>query len=147
MHRRSRFRSWLAVVPAVGVALLPNMVCPACWPAYMGLLSSFGLGFMVKTTYLFPLTVIFLFVALGALAFRGRTRRRYGPFLLGLLAAMLVIVGKFVLSSDAAWYSGIIFLVGASLWNSWPRGIHQIVSCPACRAPETVYQLEAKQGD
>ena len=147
MERLSRLRSWLAVAPAVGVALLPNVTCPACWPVYMGLLSSLGVGFMVKTTYLVPLTVIFLVVAVGALGFRAKTRRGYAPFFVGLLAATLVIVGKFALSSDLTWYCGIAFLVGASLWNSWPKGVRQESSCPACATTETVYQLEASQGN
>jgi hypothetical protein len=43
-------RSWLTVLPAVGVAMLPNLTCPACWPAYAGLLSTIGLGFLTETT-------------------------------------------------------------------------------------------------
>jgi mercuric ion transport protein len=35
----------LLALPGVGVSLLPKLTCPACWPAYAGLLSSVGLGF------------------------------------------------------------------------------------------------------
>ena len=143
----SRFRSWLAVAPAVGIALLPNVTCPACWPVYMGLLSSFGIGFVVETTYLVPLTVLFLVVAVGALGFRAKTRRGYAPFFIGLPAVTLMIVGKFVVSSDLAWYCGIACLVGASLWNSWPKGVRQQSSCPACATTETVDQLAAENGN
>lgn len=53
--------------PAVGVSLLPKFVCPLCSPAYAALLSSLGLGFLVSTTYLLPLTFVFLSLAIGAL--------------------------------------------------------------------------------
>ena len=32
--------SWLATLPGIAVSLLPSVTCPACWPAYAGLLSS-----------------------------------------------------------------------------------------------------------
>ena len=60
-------RTWLPIVPAVGISLLPKLACPACWPAYAGLLSAVGLGFLINATYLFPLTALFLVVAVGAL--------------------------------------------------------------------------------
>ena len=47
----SGWRTWLAVVPAVGVSLLPKLACPAFWPAYAGLLSAVGLGFLTDTAY------------------------------------------------------------------------------------------------
>lgn len=121
------WRSSLAVLPGVGVALLPKIACPACWPAYAGLLSSAGLGFLGEASWLLPLTAAFLCVAVGAL--RARVRRGYGPFGLGLVASAVVLVGKFALDSDAAMYAGIGLLVAASLWNTWPRAA---AGCPAC---------------
>jgi mercuric ion transport protein len=123
--------SWLAILPAIGVAMLPKLACPACWPAYAGLLSSIGLGFLTQTAYLFPLTITFLAVAVGALGFRARSRRVYGPFVAGLVAAVVVIVGKFLFESDPAMYGGIALLIGASVWNTWPRRKTNS-SCPAC---------------
>ena len=109
-------------MPGIAFAFLPKLACPACWPAYAGLLSSVGLGFLLDTTYLFPLTAAFLVLAVGALAFRARTRRGYGPFRVGLAAAAVVLVGKFIFESDAAMYGGIGLLVAASVWNAWPKG-------------------------
>lgn len=124
-------RSWLAVLPAVGIAMLPKLACPACWPAYAGLLSSIGLGFLTQTAYLLPLTVAFLIVAVGALGFRARNRHGFGPFVTGLTAAMIVIVGKFHFESDSAMYGGIALLIGASIWNTWPKR-NKTASCSAC---------------
>lgn len=119
----SRF-SWrpvLATAPGVGLALLPKVACPACWPAYAGVLSAIGLGFLMETRYLLPLTSIFSAVALFFLVFRARRRRGFGPFIGGLVAAGVLMVGKFAFESDAAMYVGVAGLMAVSLWNSWPR--------------------------
>ena len=128
----SGWRSSLASIPGIALAFLPKLACPACWPAYAGLLSSLGLGFLLDTAYLFPLTATFLVLAVGALAFRARTRRGYAPFALGLTAAMVVLVGKFVFDSNAAIYGGIGTLVGASILNAWPKANSNVGSCPKC---------------
>jgi hypothetical protein len=75
----------------------------------------------MQTAYLLPLTVCALLLALAALGFRANRRRGCGPFAVGILAAVLLLVGKFVLDSDLAVYGGIASLIGASLWNSWPK--------------------------
>jgi hypothetical protein len=86
------------------------------------LLSSLGLGFLISAAYLLPLTIVFLTLALAALAFRAKGRRGLGPFLVGLIAAMSVLFGKFVWESKVTIYSGVGMLVVASVWNAWPRG-------------------------
>ena len=90
-------------------------------PAYAGLISSVGLGFVMQTAYLLPLTVCALLLALAALGFRADRRRGYGPLAVGILAGVMLLVGKFVLDSDIAVCGGIASLIGASLWNSWPK--------------------------
>lgn len=132
--------AWLALIPAFATAIVPNMACPACWPAYAGLLSSLGLGFLVpflmQTKYLLPLTMLALLVAITALGFRARRRRGYGPFLVGLLGAGLVVAGKFVLAeSDPVVIGGLALLIGASVWNSWPRRTRS-PTCPSCVATD-----------
>lgn len=128
----SGWRSSLATVPGIAFAFLPKLACPACWPAYAGLLGAVGLGFLLDTPYLFPLTAAFLVLAVGALAFRARTRRGFGPFGVGLAAAVVVLVGKFVFESNAAMYGGIGLLVATSLWNAWPKRKSEVGSCPKC---------------
>ena len=117
-------RTWkqnLLAAPGIGLSLLPKIACPACWPAYAGLLSSIGLGFLVPNlTYLLPLTVAFLSIAVGTLAFRACRRRGYAPFVLGIIAASLILLGKFSLASNAVLYAGLGLLTLASVWNSWP---------------------------
>lgn len=137
-------RTWLAIVPAVGVSLLPKLACPACWPAYAGLLSAVGLGFLTDTAYLLPLTVVFLIVAVGALGFPAGRRRGYAPFALGMLAALVVLIGKFVFESDPVMYGGIGLMVGASFWNSWLRRRR---TRRACCSTEQLHQIQSFQGE
>lgn len=111
--------SAFATLPGLGVALLPKLACPACWPAYAGLLSSLGISFLLDARVLLPLTGAFLAIAVFALGFRASRRRGYGPFALGLVAAAAVLVGKFVLERDGATVGGLALLVAASAWNSW----------------------------
>lgn len=132
-------RTWkqhLLAVPGVGVSLLPKLACPACWPAYAGLLGSVGLGFLISTVYLLPLTAAFLVVALMALGFRARQRRGFGPFLLGAVAAGGVLLGKFVWESNPTMYGAVGVLVAASLWNAWPHRVtsREPAACPDCRS-------------
>jgi len=116
-------RAWkngLLALPSVGASMLPKFACPACWPAYAGLLSSAGLGFLISTVYLLPLTAASLLLAVAALAFRANKRRGYGPFAVGLLAGSAVLLGKFASESKLTMYSALGLLVIASLWNAWP---------------------------
>ena len=138
--------SWLATAPGIFVALLPKLACPACWPAYAGLLSFLGLGFLLDTSYLLPVTAVFLLIAVGALAFRGKTRRGYGPFAAGVSAAIIIVVGKFLLHSEAALYFGIALLVGASLWNACPRKKIATGSCSRCAPQEPGFESESAHG-
>ena len=121
-------------LPSFGVSVLPKLACPACWPAYAGLLTSVGLGFLISAVYLLPLTVAFLVLALGGMVFRARERRGYWPFLLGMIAASGVLIGKFLWASNPLVYSSVGLLVMASLWNTWPRRDkpNQEATCSYC---------------
>jgi len=68
-------RTWkqsFMTIPGVGVSLLPKLACPFCWPAYAGLLSSVGLGFLISAKYLLPITAAFLVLAVAARWHSGR---------------------------------------------------------------------------
>jgi len=108
------------MIPGVAVSLMPKLACPFCWPAYAGLLSSLGLGFLISAEYLLPLTAAFLVLAVGGLAFRARRRQGYGPLILGLFAAFGVLFGKFWWESNPAMYAAVGLLAMSSIWNAWP---------------------------
>jgi len=137
----------LVALPGVGISLLPKLICPACWPAYAAVLSSVGLGFMISTTYLLPLTVLFLAVAVGSLGFGASRRRGLGPLWMGVAAAAVILGGKFYLESNPATYAGIGFLIVASVWSSWPRPATLVVFCPSCiPAEDGVSATESRKG-
>jgi len=130
-------RMWkqgLLALPGVGVSLLPKLACPLCLPAYAGLLSSVGLGFLISAAYLLPLTAGFLVLALAAMAFRASNRHGYSPFLLGLVAAAGVLLAKFVWESKPTMYGAVGLLIIASIWNAWPRHVTSGTAaiCPDC---------------
>lgn len=118
--KKVRFVLNSAMLPAIGVALLPKLFCPACWPAYAGLFSSLGIGFVNYTPWLLPLTITFVLIALSTLLWRASQRQGYKPFLLGLVASLVLVIGKFAYSSDIAMYAGLVLLVTASVWNTLP---------------------------
>lgn len=125
-----RWRHATALVPGVGVSLLPKLTCPLCWPAYAGILSALGLGFLINSRNLLVMTALFLTLGVAGLAFRARQRRGYGPALVGIAASATILVGKFYLESPTAMYVGVGFFIAASLWNSWPA--KPAASCPRC---------------
>lgn len=125
-----RWRPMLAALPGVGIALMPKMICPLCWPAYAGLLSATGLTFLMDDKWLMPVCAVLLLAALCALAWNARARRGYGPMLAGIAATVVVLAGRFALNSYVAIYGGVVALVAASIWNAWPRR----AAAPRCSA-------------
>ena len=131
-HGKSRELAGIATIPGMVIAFLPVGLCPACWPVYAGLLSSLGLGFLLDTAWLLPLTVFFLIIALLALAYRARSRRGYAPLCVGIMAVGMILFSKFVINSDIFLYMGLAMLLGSSVWNSWPHKSTDSGSCTKC---------------
>lgn len=121
----------LSALPAVGGALLPKLTCAACWPAYTALLGALGVEFVDYTPYLLPITLAALVVALFGLGWRAKSRRGFGPLALGIAASAVIVVGKFVFDSDNVAYIGAATLIGATVWNLWPRRT-DAGNCGAC---------------
>jgi len=136
--------SWrfLVSVPSIGAALLPVGVCPACWPAYAGILGSLGLGFLLESTYLLPVTIALLGLALFALAFRARSHRGYGPLVLGIASVGFVLAFKFAYASNPLVYAGLFGLVAACMWNAWPKRKSEVGSCPKCVQQEPAIETK-----
>lgn len=127
----NRWKSTVAVLPGVGIALMPKVVCPLCWPAYAGVLSAAGLTFLMEDRWLLPISAALLLAALAALAWRAQTRRGYGPFALGVASAVAILMGKFAAGSSTLAYIGIAALLVACVWNAWPRRKLK-AECSAC---------------
>ena len=127
-------RTWkqsALTIPGIGVALLPKLICPLCWPLYAGIVSSVGLGFLIGTAYLLPITGAFLILTLAVLGLRAKQRRGYSPLVAGVVASAAVLGGKFLLESNPTTYAGVGLLVAGSVWNAWPRPTNRAV-CPSC---------------
>lgn len=138
------WRSTMIVLPGLSTAFLPKLACPACWPLYAGVLGSMGLNFVNYTAFVVPLTLGFLFLALGSLRYRAAERRGYAPLWVGMGAAAVVLVGQFALTSEPVVYAGVGLLMAASLWNAWPkRATTEGVYCSACAtaAPLTACEI------
>ena len=108
-------------IPGVVAALLPNVTCPACWPVYAGVLSSLGLGFLMRGRYFFLVVGVLLIFSLFSFFYKAKRRHGLGPFLLGCLAAATILGGKVYFASSYVLYSGAAILIAASLWNNWPK--------------------------
>jgi len=113
--------STASTLPGIITALLPKIVCPFCWPAYAGIMSALGISITSYSKYLFPLTIIFLIFALIGLSFKASQRWGYKPFMVGAAGALFIITAKFYWNSDVLLYIGITMLLGASIWNIWPK--------------------------
>ena len=137
----------LAVLPGIGASLLPKLVCPMCWPAYAGLVSALGLGFLISVKYLLPLTAALLALAVAALGFRAPRRHGYGPFWLALVAAAVILTGKFYFDAAQAAYAGVGLLIAASVWNGWPRRAVYNPVCPACVPTGAGFNKRNAQGE
>jgi len=119
MHPLS-LRRVLGIVPAIGVSMAPKLICPLCWPAYAAVLGVLGLGFLAQTRYLLALNLGFLVFSEFWLLFRAKAGKGYGPACVGFAAAAAVLAGKFVLNSNPVLWIGILMLLAASIWHSWP---------------------------
>lgn len=102
-----------SILPAFIVAILPK--CPLC---LMAILGTFGLGTVISLSWMKPLAVVFLLIAIGTLFLRARHTKNYGPLILGITAAAAIYIFKFQLQIDTGVYISGAALVGASIWNS-----------------------------
>lgn len=60
-------------------------------------------------------------VAVMSLGYKATSRHGYMPMILGSVAAVVILAGKFWLGSDPILYGSLSVLLVASVWNAWPR--------------------------
>lgn len=128
----SSVRKVATSLPGVVAALLPNAACPACWPAYAGLLSSVGLGTFLNGPYLMAIVVGCLGLSLSALAYKARSRRGYGPLILGGVATVVIVASRVIDAPTVVQWIGAGFLIAASIWNAWPTRKNDPTNCDVC---------------
>ncbi|MFQ5891009.1 MAG: MerC family mercury resistance protein, partial [Gemmatimonadota bacterium] len=122
----------MALLPGMVAAFLPAVSCPACWPAYMGLLSGLGIGFLSDADNLRLVTVGLLGAALLAMADGARRRQRYGPLLLAAGGSVAMVLAKFLFQAPLIAHAAVVIIVAASIWNALPRKSYG-GSCPSCK--------------
>ena len=130
----------VSVFPAFAAVLLPK--CPLCW---MTILSSLGLGSAISVTWLKPLTLLFLVLALVGIGFRARRRGAYKPLFGGISIAILIYVSKFTFGFDTGAYLGGVALMGVSFWNARPLPVQP--ENPACSCDGLPYLKNGEKYD
>ncbi len=135
MGHRGGLWGALASGPGALAALVPVGFCPLCLPAYAGLVSSLGIGFVVESRYLLAALIVLLLPALLMLIFRASSRRGYGPFFVGTIGICGIFLGKFYFLNPMVTTIGVAVLVAASLWNAWPQRKDR---CPNCSPLENI---------
>lgn len=131
---RYRFGGILAAVPAIGVAFLPKIVCPLCWPAYAGILSATGLGFLLSGTNLLIVSSLFLGIALLIFGLRGKSRGNFVPFGIALAGVFMLLTGKFFFDNSPLFYTGTLLLTLAVIVDLYP--LYNSQNCNKCRTED-----------
>jgi mercuric ion transport protein len=126
----SRTAALASAAPAFGLALLPKLTCPLCWPAYAAALSALGIGFVNYTPYMLPMLLVTAVACVSLLALRTRRTGAIGALALGLAGTAALIGGKFVLDSDPTTYAGAAALMAATLLSNRRRANGR--ACSAC---------------
>ncbi len=73
-----------------------------------------------------------MLVSLAPLWSQARSHGVYYFFIIGVFAAAIVIVGKFVFLSDKAMYTGLVSLAFVSILSSRWALANPKTECPAC---------------
>jgi hypothetical protein len=105
------------VLTTVLAAAMPK--CPLCW---LILMSALGVGPVIGSQWLQPITVGLLLLSAGGLFVRARRLSVYGPFILGLSAAVAMYLCKFQFNFDIGVYLSGVTLVVAAIWNVMAKG-------------------------
>jgi hypothetical protein len=128
-------RLGVLAIPAALASTLPVLGCPLCWPAYAGLLSSLGVGFLASARYLLPLTISLLAVALAGLGVQAR-RRGYALLVLGVVASGIIMLGKFRIDSTMTTFAGVMLLLATSALALLRDRRERSAVCVDCAAPK-----------
>jgi hypothetical protein len=100
------------VIATVLAAAMPK--CPLCW---LVLMSTLGIGPVIGSQWLQPIMISLLVLSTAGLFVRARRLSVYGPFILGVTAAIAMYLCKFKFNYDVGVYLSGVVLVSAAVWN------------------------------
>lgn len=101
---------------ACGVGLL-GLLCPLCIPAIGAFLASIGLGiFATKEAVWSMLGLFSVLLFLGLYTGYKRHKNVY-PLLIGILAIIVIPVGRYTVGILTLTYIGVAAAIGATIWN------------------------------
>lgn len=126
---RPRVLGSFAVLPTLGVSLLPKLTCAACWPAYSAALAALGVGFVDYTPYLSWLMAAAIAVTGMVLVRQARQQHYYVPLLLGGVAAGMLVIAKLWIENEVAMYLGAALLAVATIWSAWSARKRGCTTC------------------
>lgn len=111
---------WFSSFGGVIAVVMPKGLCPICVAASGGALASLGLGFLAVERNVRVMLAITLTVAVFGLVLSARRHRRWWTLPLGIVAAVTVLTGRFLLV-DAILYGGMVLLIAAMGADLWAR--------------------------
>jgi hypothetical protein len=99
----------------VAMAVLPK--CPACLAAYLGFLSAFGIDNWAPD-YLWPLTYSLFGASLAFLGYRAWRETAYGPLVIALAGAGILVAARLLDASSTALWIGCGFFLAGVVWSA-----------------------------
>jgi hypothetical protein len=115
--RRSGAGAVVAASLGFLIAFFPK--CPMCWAAFLSGLGISGLSKIPYPRFLFPFLVVLLVVHLLLLIMQA-SHAGYGPFFISVAGVLtLLLVRQYAPEVQWALNSGIVLMLGGSVWNSF----------------------------
>lgn len=127
---RQRQRTTLMAISAALLAVAPK--CPICFLAYFGVFGVAGSSASAYRSWLPPFTGFWLALTINMFAFQRHGKPRYGPAVLGSVAALLLMSGRFVFDSELMTFAGVVTLFGAAVWRARMQQRISIQVCAQC---------------
>lgn len=109
----------LSALPGAVIAVLPSAHCPFCLGAYGALVSSVGLGCLIKENVLGPLIAAFLLLGVATVGWSTRSHRHPGPLIATIIGSLAIAVGRLHWTIPILVYVGGAIVLAASFWNLW----------------------------
>ena len=130
---RKHQRTVLMAFSSALFAIAPK--CPICFLAHFGIFGVAASSASAYRAWLPPITGFWLALTIAMLGFQRRTKPLYGPAVLGSVAALLFMSGKFVVDSQLMTFAGVVTLFGAAIWRACTQLQKSPQFCAQCEEP------------